>query len=236
MGVGAASAGPAPILARVAGGLSVSVALHWGAWQVVDGIDTRPVPQAGGTGAAVAAVASPTTTAFLVAAAAPLDPPAPAERTRLAGPPRGMHAVDAMAGVGRRDPAATRGGSRRATAASTVAGASPGVVYHEAWDVDRAAEFLYPPLGLDDLHERVRQAGGVTLALRVDATGRLVDVEVVRVRGFDDDDVRLVREMFADIPFAPALRAGAAVASVQRFELNVDPRAPLALGFGPVPQ
>ena len=141
-----------------------------------------------------------------------------------------------MAGAGRRDPAATRGGLSRATAASTVAGASPGVVYHEAWDVDRAAEFLYPPLGLDDLHERLRQAGGVTLALRVDATGRLVDVEVVRVLGFDDDDVRLVREMFADIPFAPALRAGAAVASVQRFELNVDPRAPLALGFGPVPQ
>jgi hypothetical protein len=230
------------MLARVAGGLSVSVALHWGAWQVVDGIDAPAMAQTNGTVASVAAVASPTpavsptTTAFLVAAASALDPQAPAERTRLAAPPRAMHAGDATVGTGRRDPAVTRGGSRPAPAAPSSTGASPGVVYHEAWDVDRAAEFLYPPLGLDELHERVRQAGGVTLALRVDATGRLVDVEVVRVRGFDDDDVRLVREMFADIPFAPALRAGAAVASVQRFELNVDPRAPLALGFGQVPQ
>lgn len=236
MGADAAAAGPAPMLVRVAGGLSVSVALHWGAWQVLEGIDAPATAPAGGTVAAVAVVAAPPTTVFPVAAAAPLDPQAPAERTPRAVAPRARHKADATAGAARREPAATRSGSHSATAAASAAGASPGVVYHEAWDVDRAAEFLYPPLGLDELHERVRQAGGVTLALRVDAAGRLVDIEIARVRGLDDDDVRLIRAMFADIPFAPALRAGAAVASVQRFELNVDPRAPLALGFGPVPQ
>jgi hypothetical protein len=214
---------------RVAFALLASVALHWGAWQ------------AAGASPARAAAAPSVLTLRLVPPAIPAadtppatTPVAPAEgRAPVATPPLATSAGPMM-------PTVTVTGPRSvAWAAKAPARPSPAPepeapTFLEAWEVDVPAEFLVPPLAMDELPEQVGEAVRAGVALRVDASGRLVDLEVMV---FGDAPVARDRlrdalaAAFLQVAFLPAQREGRPVPSVVRWQLGIDPNAAAPRGF-----
>jgi len=111
-------------------------------------------------------------------------------------------------------------------------------LFHERWEVDREPEFAYPPLGLDELPARLGRAVRATVSLWVDARGALVALDARAdppVEGISDAALRdAIAESFAPVSFLPGRLDGRAVPVVKRYELQLDPGAPIALGFGMV--
>ncbi len=122
------------------------------------------------------------------------------------------------------------GATARAPAAPTA--------YHEVWEVERGPEFLFAPADIDELAERYGQRADVSVALRIDAAGALVALEVAPAEATgaaaDPSLVALLRESFAEVRFVPARRGGQAVPVVKRYALTIDPKAPVAPGVSPV--
>ncbi|MFZ4758770.1 MAG: hypothetical protein ACOYLX_11460, partial [Burkholderiaceae bacterium] len=158
---------------RVAFALLASVALHWGAWQVA------------GASPARAAAAPSVLTMRLVPPAIPAADVPPAPVPVATGEAAAPVAADRLAAPdGPMMPTVTVTGPRSVTlAAKAPARPSPAPepaapTFLEAWEVDVPAEFLVPPLAMDELPEQVGEAVRAGVALRVDASGRLVDLEV----------------------------------------------------------
>jgi len=135
-------------------------------------------------------------------------------------------------------PAPGPGAGRAPPAGVPAAGEPPALVFRERRDVDREPEFAYPPLGLDELPARLGQAVRATVALWIDAQGTLVAIDVRAdppVGGRPEAVLRAaIAESFAPVSFPPARFDGRQVTVVTRYELHLDPSAPIAPGFGMV--
>jgi hypothetical protein len=210
---------------RVAIALVASLTLHWGVWQ------------AAGASPARAAAAPTVATLRWVPTAMPATE-ARSASVREGRPP--AFAEDAIVSIAPMMPTVTVTGpsssSRAARAPSrpspTPAPSAP--TYLEAWEVDVPAEFLVPPLALDELPEQVGEAVRAGVALRVDATGRLVDLEV-SVAGDAGPALERLREAlaaaFLQVAFIPAQRDGHSVPSVFRWQVGLDPAATAPRGL-----
>jgi hypothetical protein len=248
-------------LLRLSAGLGLSVALHWGALHVIGGAPA--VPQGRGAPVAdvlsarvVWAMAAPVNASVNEASGANADRSAPAAV-------RATDAADASDVPGRASlgPGAASNGGVRRTAATrpTPSGVPPpsthgraatptvpvaaslasaaGDTSHarpfEIWELDRAPEFLYPPLGLDALPALATRQIDAVVSLFIDALGRLVGLEVQDEKGtpVPTELVDAIRDAFEPVSFLPGTLDGRAVLAVQRFEMRIDPKAPLQLGF-----
>ena len=246
-------------LARTAVAIAASAALHAAAWQVAGArlADPRVAP----ADPAVPVIRAQLVASVSPAAgsAVPSDPRvAAAHRSEgpgaaaagaggAGGAPSGQRAVPAGAraapvqpsrsGTAPHAPAITEApGAAIAPGGAPVelhaaGGLADGARFLEAWEVDREPEYLYPPLGLDQLPARVGRLEA-RVALWVDALGRLVRIEV------DGDDAAGTRalhaalsEAFGPVTFLPARLGEQPVAVRLRYELALDPLAPQARGF-----
>jgi hypothetical protein len=122
--------------------------------------------------------------------------------------------------------------ARAASMASAAGGASLPRPF-EMWELDRPPEFLYPPLGLDALPAQAQRRIDAVVSLFIDAFGRLIGLEVRDEAGtaVPTDLVEAIRDAFEPVSFLPGTLDGRAVPAVQRFEMRIDPKAPLQLGF-----
>jgi len=107
--------------------------------------------------------------------------------------------------------------------------------FHERWALDREPEYAYPPLGLEALPAQIGRAVRAQIAIRIDAGGAVVGIDariVPPVAGVSDEALReAIAEAFAPVSFLPGRLDGRAVPVVKRYELELDPKAPLAPGF-----
>lgn len=208
-------------IARAACLAAASIALHAGAWQAGQRwlVADRPVTPARANPIVVSLV----------------------ERVAEAEPARARSETAAASPAARVPPVADASRVHRTPTGPTVPSASPTPAavddaphFHETWEVDREPEYLYPPIGLDDLPARVGRIE-TDVTLYVDARGQLVRIELGGATAAAGVDKALLRdalsEAFAPVSFIPARRAERPVPVRIRYRLALDPAAPIALGF-----
>jgi hypothetical protein len=241
----AALAGLVPV--RVALALGASFGLHWGAWHALGDGPERQASRASTTPvvmvAAVGGQPAPVPAADLrrPAEAAVAGTAGIAAGSVVRAPDPATHAVWKPSAA-RRAPDRGAAGTRatlpdvrvEVSRREPAAGAQPEPDFLEAWEVDHPPEFLVAPEGLDALPALAGGAVELRVAVRVDATGRRVALEVDAGQVPPDVAQQLARGVeaaFDDVAFMPARRDGRPVPAVIRWSVALDPRAPIALGF-----